>query len=379
MVKLDVLADALAGLRPVQVQPRRCLSALSPHAHCTACAAVCPEGAIRLSPAPVIAECSGCGLCAAVCPGDGLTLDDPSDHQLLRQVSQAAQRSATVSVGCAPGASVRVECPGRVPAELLLAAVAAGAQRVELVCPEQLCRACRYGAGRGLALHAAETAGAVLTALGRPETVAVVERPAQGGAPAGGGGPGGRPGHQPIHQDRREFLLAAFGLLRQSLPAPMQGARPAPPEGQDPAARSPRRDLLLWACETLDPGGAGHGPAPWPGGRPVLQAPCTHCGVCVRLCPGQALSLGTVLSHLPRRCMHCGLCAQVCPAGALQMAPGGALADLLPDRPAPLGQAALLTCSRCGEVYPATAATPPTTSTCLPCHMRGSRGEDWLS
>lgn len=385
MVKLDVLADRLAGLRSVQVQRRRCLAALSPHSRCTACASICPEGAIRLTPAPVVAECGGCGLCAAVCPGDALTLDDPSDHQLLRLMAAAARRSAVVSVGCEIGAQVRVACPGRVPTELLLAAVAAGAERVELVCPEERCGACRYGAGGKLAVHAVQTAAAILAALGRAETVALVERPSQARPRESEPDTGTQRGvHQPVHQDRRDFLLAAFGLLRQSLPTAMQGARPTPPDDHDPAARSPRRDLLLWACETLDP---AQTEAPWPGQRPALsETPCAGCGVCVRLCPGQALALDptgstalTALAHLPRRCMHCGLCATVCPAGALSMAPGGALADLLSETPTPLGHPTTLTCSRCGGTFSATVSATPTAPACLPCHIRGSRGEDWLA
>lgn len=375
MVKLDVLADALAGLRSVQVQRRRCLPGLSPLSACRQCEEICPEGAIRCAPAPVVAPCSGCGLCAAVCPGDALTLDDPSDHQLLRQMAAAVRRSATVSVGCGPGAQVQVVCPGRVPAELLLAVVAAGAERVELVCPEERCTACRYGAGRGLAVQSVQTAAAVLRALGRSETVAVVAEPSR--APAREPDP--RSIQAPVHQDRRDFLLAAFGLLRQSVPAYIAGAPPTPPADQDAAARSPRRDLLLWACETLAP--QERPTAPWPGRRPALgRDPCLQCGVCVRLCPGQALGLGeTGLTHLPRRCMHCGLCARVCPAGALGMAPGGALADLLPETPVPLGSPVTLTCAHCGDAYHATVSATPTAPACLPCHIRGSRGEDWLT
>jgi ferredoxin len=376
MVKLDQLADALAGLRSVQVQRRRCLAALSPRSGCRQCEEICPEGAVRCTPVPVIGACTGCGLCAAVCPGDALTLDDPSDHQLLQQAAAAARRSATVSVGCGPGAQVRVVCPGRVPPELLLAAVAAGADRVELVCPQQRCGTCQYSAGRELAVRSVQTVAAVLASLGRPEAVAVVDQPSR--APARDPDP--RTVQAPVHQDRRDFLLAAFGLLRQSVPAYITGARPTPPLDHDAAARSPRRDLLLWACDTLHPAQAAAA-APWPGGRPALDGePCTQCGVCVRLCPGRALGLGeTGLTHLPRRCMHCGLCATVCPAGALVMAPDGALTDLLSESPAPLGHAATLTCVRCGDPFAATVSAAPAAPTCLPCHIRGSRGEEWLT
>jgi len=373
MLKLDVLADTLAGLRPVRAQQRRCLPAVSPQSPCSACQSICPEGAIALTPGPIMAECSGCGLCTAVCPSDALTLDSQSDHELLQQISTVTRRSRAVSVGCRPDASVQVGCPGRMPAELLLAAVATGAERVEVVCPDSSCLTCRYAAGQSLAAQAVRTATDILTALGRSETVTLVDRPTPPTQVRAN-----RAVHEPLHQDRRDFLLAAFGLLRQSVPTVIPGSRPATPDQPDATARSPRRDLLLWACECLKP--PEHSSVRWPGSRPHLATFCSQCGVCQQLCPGRVLSLGdTGLALLPRRCMGCGLCVKVCPAGALAMEPGGELADLLQTAPVPLGRSETLTCHHCGEAFAATVPTDPTAPTCLTCHIRNSRGEDWLT
>ena len=50
---------------------------------------------------------------------------------------------------------------------------------------------------------------------------------------------------------------------------------------------------------------------------------CTGCGVCVRTCPTDCLTLAALMPRLvrPLDCIHCTLCAIVCPTEALSMAP----------------------------------------------------------
>ncbi len=56
--------------------------------------------------------------------------------------------------------------------------------------------------------------------------------------------------------------------------------------------------------------------------RPVLLLPetdaarCTHCGRCVRLCPGAAIAKGDEVHTDPARCIRCCACVKGCPEGA---------------------------------------------------------------
>jgi len=381
-VKLDVLAEALAGLKPVRVRASRCLPGLTPKAHCDACLTVCPERAIALTPAPVLADCSACGLCAAACPTDAFVLDGPSDQHLLSQVSAAAGRFAVVAIACgrakaAGGHVVRVTCLGRLSPEFLVAAAACGPQRIDLVRPAGACRTCTLATGGALAESAVERVSPAL-ALAEVRFTSQVA-PAEARV-----GPGRGP--VPLHQDRRSFLLAAFGLLRETAPARMAGLGPTVPEAPtalpvpaarwaaDPTVRSPRRAMLQWALQTA----AADPMLPWPAGRVRLKDVCQLCGVCGALCPDKAIAVvagedGDRLEHAPGRCLSCGLCAAVCPSGALELGDSGSLGDLADVRTRPLGEQASLGCTECGDAFPASVPAPGAAGPrCLPCLLRRS-------
>lgn len=49
---------------------------------------------------------------------------------------------------------------------------------------------------------------------------------------------------------------------------------------------------------------------------------CKGCGVCVNICPAQAISLIERIANIDsRRCIECGRCINVCPVGAISFTP----------------------------------------------------------
>ncbi|MHA2367716.1 MAG: 4Fe-4S binding protein [Candidatus Hodarchaeales archaeon] len=47
---------------------------------------------------------------------------------------------------------------------------------------------------------------------------------------------------------------------------------------------------------------------------------CIACGICTRICPYQALSLGTAIAEVNEALCHgCGSCAAACPTGAIEL------------------------------------------------------------
>jgi ferredoxin len=49
---------------------------------------------------------------------------------------------------------------------------------------------------------------------------------------------------------------------------------------------------------------------------------CVHCGVCVAICPSDALVLNTTngeVDFLPEKCVACELCVKACPYAAMEV------------------------------------------------------------
>ena len=49
---------------------------------------------------------------------------------------------------------------------------------------------------------------------------------------------------------------------------------------------------------------------------------CVACGVCLKACPREAISIyrGCFARIVPEKCVGCGLCAKACPAGCITIA-----------------------------------------------------------
>ena len=54
----------------------------------------------------------------------------------------------------------------------------------------------------------------------------------------------------------------------------------------------------------------------------IDQTVCVACGVCMKACPREAVSIyrGCYAVVDGKKCVGCGLCAKVCPAGCISTA-----------------------------------------------------------
>jgi|GEM_PF-2422889 len=377
MVAIDRWADSMAAWRPVRIDPSRCLPQISQKAACDACQTICPVCAIRPGE-PTLTTCDTCGLCAAICPADAILLDDPSDQQLLQQASRLSARYDRVLFTCEQSSdefSLRPGCLGRLSPELLLAIAACGFREVDLIASDATCSACPKATGLSLAKHALLEAQSVLDRLGHPCQIRLLPSAPPPTVHRSKGTP---PVEQPLYEDRRAFLLSAFGLLRELLPL----ARPSTQTEPATPATSRRRALLHWALSRFSGERLATADTPWGHCGVELTGHCHHCGICQSLCPNGAITLGQVgqeqLLLDPGRCHTCGLCTRVCPTEALRLGPARSLAAVAAGGDQPLGRPVDLNCARCGSPFHATVPDQkaPSESLCLPCLIRRSSPEE---
>lgn len=368
MVALDRWADAMAGWRQVRIDAARCLPQVSPRSRCDACAAVCPEGAITLGASPTIRECSACGLCAASCRADAIVMDNPSDEQLVQRFAALGRKLSRLSLTCGqgPAAAERAGCLGRLTPELLLAGAACGFKQIDLVAGP--CARCQSAGGHSRGEEAASAAQTILQALNHPCQIRLME--ARDWQPETGKQPGtGVPVQAPVYEERRAFLLSAFGLLRDLLP--LAPERTAPTERLLPGM-SRRREILRWALAQLQADETNA--APWGEAGIRLTGRCLHCSICQRLCPNGAIAVadGTGLQLNPGLCHTCGLCTQVCPVGALSLGAPYSVGSVAAGDTTPLGAMAEFHCASCGQPVTATGEGEPH---CLACTLRPKHPE----
>lgn len=50
----------------------------------------------------------------------------------------------------------------------------------------------------------------------------------------------------------------------------------------------------------------------------MIQDSCISCGICVKLCPQQVITLGSPSVISQNNCLHCGLCFENCPVNAIE-------------------------------------------------------------
>lgn len=186
----------------------------------------------------------------------------------------------------------------------------------------------------------------------------------------------------------REVLLVEHPPVsrRQLL---MLGGHPALRAGPDPSLRPHER--FVEAVRRLRPIPAGEpvlAEDAWSGPGVVLQGPdCTLCGMCVRTCPTDALTILDLgpstadsagaphvfrLGQRPSRCDGCLACVDACPVNTLAVVRTWGASALYDDEPQPIVDVMARRCRRCGSQVPSAAPADGAASEvlCAACGFR---------
>ncbi|MDX9821821.1 MAG: 4Fe-4S binding protein [Syntrophales bacterium] len=337
----------------VVIVRRLCFHGRSRSRDCRLCLDLCPFEAIQSKDRTLSIDhrrCEGCGACAVACPAGAIAMNQPSSDDLLNILRRSLERNPSTSasrptlvisdgksagMGGFPAleadvqdvVSLEVEQIACIGLELMLAALAFGAERVVVVCgpqnPPQIADLLRRQAGM---------AEAVLRGLGIPDDgIRVIAFPSV--------------------DDRGKIIPGPAGPHMRALDPPL------PPMTLPPAAD--KRSIIRLSVRHLrEMSGVSRTEIPLPDGSPfgaaAASADCTLCMACASACPTGALSAGGDVPHLLFQedlCHQCGLCGEACPEEAIRLTPRMLLDADAAGTPVALRKAEPTRCEECGRIF----------------------------
>lgn len=328
--------------RYVEVNERLCAHSRSKKDGCSNCIEACTTEAItgfgdKIKLDPYL--CQGCGTCTTVCPSGALAYQYP--------------RVADVGVAIKAQLKAYAEAGGENACLLFYSAESgrkalAGLKRAGQTLPDNVIPVETWSAdavGLDLMLGALVLGASRLAVLGAgSHDLAPLEKQARlAHAMLSGMGYCGDY-LQVIDTDSNNWL-AELVIAPVALPVPTGEFR----------LLADKRTTLEFVIDHL----AKHAPAPvdfieLPAGAPfgvvAVSDACTMCMSCASACPPGALKAAADaprLSFLERNCLQCGLCVNICPEQAISLTPRLILKDRRAERI--LKEAEVFCCTSCGK------------------------------
>lgn len=372
-------AAGLLDLAELIVEEELCINLRGRLMHCTSCKDVCPSGALTLTPDGVDVDktlCTGCNGCLPHCPAGALRSTGFVPERFLHALTESRQTHLHCRASKDEGGGVIVPCHGVLDARLLAAARAEGVIELQLHGLNQ-CESCRYGDARAQ-IH---------SVVSQLDEWLGEEAPRLDLNPQAGetGLDEQRHYQDQPHMNRRAFLsLGGVQSVTRAVDWLLPGLAREEEDGEalpffqadsHPQRASAYQRALVARAERV-PWHAGHA---MPFRMRRVAEHCSACLSCGQRCPTGALSgsetpQARTLSFDPAACTDCGLCERICPGEAM-------IVDDLPGVSAVgAGRKTLLLmrqhpCRQCGVPFlPATVET----DICPVCSNEQDLDEAWL-
>ena len=290
----------------------KCLNRRQTKHPCTLCHDRCPAGILPENPVITNIDwsvCIGCGICITACPARCFA---PGLRQQRTMALPAEGK--TVSFACIstkePVGERQVECLCALPWEWL----AALSMRVKVKLYTGECEHCKVEGCREQLLENLQQLHAFLGAERFEKRILLMDDPAAM-----------KENLKEKQMDRRGLFGMVGRNVKTSVVAGVNSMLPTPKE--DPARdgfayRRLLADMVRADCvKRTEKSKAEHAEPDYPQHDvllPDFNARCHGCGVCMRVCPHQALSIEkesqntSLISIEPWKCTGCGLCEAVC-------------------------------------------------------------------
>jgi ferredoxin len=372
-------ARSLIDLAALIVDEELCINLRGRLMHCTACSDVCQAGALKLTPDAIEVDgtlCTGCCGCLPGCPAGALRSSAFVPERFVASLSEQGYRDLHCRFSEVGGGGVVIPCHAVLDARLLSAARGEGVTELRLHGLNK-CETCPHGDARGhiqsIIAHMEKWLGDEAPELDTDPQIGI------------GAVEGGRDYQDQPHMDRRAFLrFGGAKSISQAVEWLLPGLTPQEEESEAipfyQADDYPQRQsaYLQTLVDRVDR-------VPWRSDRILLfrmrrtTESCSACLSCGERCPTGALHgsetpQARTLSFDPAACTDCGLCMRVCPHNAI-------LSKVLRDTtPIKAGRKSLITlqqlsCRQCGSPFPPTAAG---TDLCPLCSNEQELDEAWF-
>ena len=373
---LSGAVNLLEGRELVEEEPL-CLNLRSRLASCDRCARACHSGALALSPDALQVDrekCTGCGGCVPTCPAGALRLTGFSPGRFLEALAGCPEVHLHCTESTDGGGGVVIPCHKVLDARLLAASRAEGVEVIHLHGLGQ-CRGCRHG---GALRTLARARSRVREWLGPAAPHLQTAAGARGSV-------GLRRREDQLPVSRRAFLRlagaqAAAGAAQWLVPREADvGVADLPffqGDTQEIHRPHPYQSALAERAANI-PWMSGH-PPPWR--LRTLAEHCTACLTCGRRCPTGALqaqedSRSAGIRFEPALCTDCGLCVSLCPVDAVETRPVRSAREVGAPR-STLMMRRLERCTQCGHPF-----LPAQTGeiSCPICRNERELDEEWMA
>ncbi len=318
----DYLARKLIYENHPTLHSKNCLNTIQTKVHCSVCQDLCPHQVFD-SENPNWDLCDDCEICTTACP---VRCIQPSAAYSTKLFELCKHVKENVSFSCneqTDSADMKLSCLAALPWELLTLFAIEG--NVNLYC-----HACETCEKKALLKQLEHTLQLVSNFLGDNHYQQHVHKITDlEDIPS-------------ANYTRREAFTMLFSKSKATIGSLLPDFEELPPD------TILWRKLLLHHLERAD----SRIQTSWK--IPSFTEDCSACGLCVKLCPGQALHRFPdennknrwFMALIPWRCTGCNLCSDICPEHGISVSQSTPIEDA--KKPV-IHSISMATCKRCGQ------------------------------